>query len=87
MREWLRDDMQHAHATMQKWEMIISHITQANIPTRTRGEKAAAQRVGVEDPCGTEACLGADQHVEEPGCVGKVGTHARVWGADEVEEN
>jgi hypothetical protein len=72
---------------MQKGEMIISHITQANIPRRTRVEKAAAERVGVKDPCGTEACLGADEGVEEPGCVGEVGTHARVWGADEVEED
>lgn len=86
-RERLRDDMQHAHATMQKWEMIISHITQVQIPRRARVEKAAAERGGIDDACRTEARLGADEGVEEPGCVGEVGTHERARGAEEVEED
>jgi hypothetical protein len=86
-RERLRDDMQHTHATMQKWKMIISHICQVNITSRARVEKATAQRSGVEDACVAEARLGADEDVEEPGCVGEVGTHERVWRAEEVEED
>jgi hypothetical protein len=87
VRERLRDDMHHTHATMQKWEMIISHICQANIPRRARVEKATAERSGIEDSCVTEARLGADEDVEEPGCVGEVGTHEGVWGTEEVEED
>lgn len=87
VRERLRDDMQHTHATMQKWEMIISHICQAHIPCRARVEKATTERCGVEDACVAEARLGADENVEEPGGVGKVGTHERVWRAKEVEED
>lgn len=86
-RERLRDDMQHTHATMQKWEMVISHICQANIPCRACVEKATAERTGIEDTCVAEARLGADEDVEEPGCVGKVGTHLRMWRAEEVEED
>jgi hypothetical protein len=87
VRERLRDDMQHAHATMQKWEMIISHICQANIPCRTRVEKATAEHSGIENAYITEARLGADEDVEEPGRVGKVRTHERVWRSEEVEED
>lgn len=87
MRERLRDDMQHTHATMQKWEMVISHICQANIPCCARVEKATAERSGIEDPCVAEARLGADEDVEEPGRVGEVRTHERVWRAEEVEED
>jgi len=72
---------------MQKWEVIISHITQAKIPRRARAEKAVAERGAIEYACGAEARLGADEGIEEPGCVGEVGTHARVWGAEEVDEN
>jgi hypothetical protein len=87
VRERLRDDMQHTHATMQKWEMIISHICQANIPCRARVEKATAERSGIEDACVAEARLGADEDVEEPGRVGEVRTHERVWRAEEVDED
>jgi hypothetical protein len=79
--------MQHAHPTVQKREMIVSHITKETIPHHTRVEKAAAERGGIEDPCVAEARLGADKRVEEPGCVGVVGTHARVLRAEEIEED
>ncbi len=87
VRERLRDDMQHTHATMQKREMIISHICQANITSRTRVEKATAERSSIEDAYVAEARLGADKFVEEPGCVGEVGAHERAWRAEEVEED
>jgi hypothetical protein len=87
VRERLRDDMYHTHATTQKWEMIISHICQANIPRRARVEKATAERSGIEEACVAEARLGTDEDVEEPGCVGEVGTHERVWRAEDVEED
>lgn len=79
--------MQHAHATMQKWEMVISHICQVNITSRTRVEKAATERSRIEDAYVAEALLGADELVEEPGRVGKVGAHKWVWRAEEVEED
>jgi hypothetical protein len=51
-----------------------------------RAEKATAERNSIEDAYVTEARLGADEDVEELGCVGEVGTHERVWHAEEVEE-
>ncbi len=87
VRERLRNDMQHAYATMQKWEMIVSHICQVNIPRRARVEKATAERGGIEDACVAEAHLRAGEDVEEPGCVGEVGTYLRMWRAEEVEED
>jgi hypothetical protein len=86
-RERIRDDMQHTHTTTQKWEMIISHICQSNFPCRAHVEKATAERSGIEGACVAEARLGAGEDVEEPGCVGEVGTHERVWRAEEVEED
>jgi hypothetical protein len=86
-RERLRDDMQHTHPTMQKWEMIISHICQANITCRACMEKTTAERSGIEDAYVAEARLGADEDVEEPSCVREVGTHERVWRPEEVEED
>ena len=67
--------------------MIVSHITKEPIRRRARVEKAAPERVGIEDPGVAEARLGADECVEEPGCVGEIGTHARVRRAEEVEED
>ena len=85
-RERLRDDMQYNHATMQKWEMIISYICQANITSRTRVKRATAQCSGIEDACVAEARLSGDEDVEEPGCVGEVGTYERVWRTEDVED-
>jgi hypothetical protein len=87
VRERLRDDMQDTHATMQKWEMIIAHICQANVPCGACVEKATTERRGIEDARVAEARLGVDEDVEEPGCIGEVGTHLRVWRAEEVEED
>jgi hypothetical protein len=67
--------------------MIISHICQANVPCRACVEKAATERSGIDDARVAEARLGVDEDVEKPGCVGEVGTHARVWRAEEVKED
>jgi hypothetical protein len=69
MRERLRNDKQHTHATMQKWEMIISYICQANIPCRACG-KATAERGGIDDACVAEARLGPDEDVRAGLCRG-----------------
>jgi hypothetical protein len=82
VRERLRVDMQHTHVTIQKWEIIIFHICQTNIPCRARAEKATAERNGIEDAYVTEARFGADENVEELGCVGEIGMHERVWHAE-----
>jgi hypothetical protein len=87
VRERLRDDMHHTHATVQKWEMIISHICQVNVPSRAAVEKATAERSGIENACVAEARLGADEDVEEPGRVGEVGTYLWAWRAEKVEED
>ena len=87
VRERLHDDMHHTHATMQKWEMIISHICQAHVPCRARVEKATAERSGIENVCVAEVRLGASEDIKRPGCVGEVGAHLRVWRAEEVEED
>jgi len=73
VRELLRDDMQHSHATMQKWEMITSHICQVSITSRAGVEKTTAESSSIEDAYVAEARLGADEFVEEPGRVGEVG--------------
>jgi hypothetical protein len=67
--------------------MIISYICQVNITSRTRVKRATAQCSGIEDACVAEARLSADEDVEEPGYVGEVGTHERVWRAEVVEED
>jgi hypothetical protein len=87
VRERLRNDMQHTHTTMQKWEMIISHICQVNITSPARVEKATAKRSSIEDAYVAEARLGADEFVEEPGRVWEVGAHEWAWRAEEVEED
>jgi len=68
---------------MQKWEMIISHICQANITCRTGVEKVTTESCSIEDVYVAEARLGVEEVVEEPGCVREVRTHERVWRAEE----
>ena len=57
----------------------FSHICQANIPCRTRVEnlKATVESCGIGAYV-VEARLGADEDVEKPGCVRKIGAHERV---------
>ena len=86
-RERLGDDVQHTHAATQKWEMVVAHVAQADVHRGARAEEARAERGGVEDACGAEARLGADQRIEEPGGVGEVGAHARMGRAEEVDED
>jgi hypothetical protein len=67
--------------------MVVAHISQADIPRAARVEETVAERSGVENASVTEARLGADERVEEPGGVGEVGAHAWVRGAKEVDED
>ena len=68
--------------------MVVSHVSQANIPCRTRVEnlKATVESCGIGAYV-VEARLGADEDVEKPCCVKKVGAHERVWRAEEDEED
>jgi hypothetical protein len=71
---------------MQKWEMITSHICQAKSPCRACVKKVPPNAAASRMPESREARLGADEDVELSGRVGEVGTHERVWHAEEVEE-
>jgi len=87
---WKRfgDDVQHADATMQKWEMIVAHISQADVARAAGVEKAPdAEHGGVEDPRIAEARLSSDERIEEPCGVGVVGAHARMCRSEEVDED
>jgi hypothetical protein len=73
---------------MQKWEMIVAHISQADV-TRAAGveEAPGAEHGGIEDARIAEARLGSDERIEEPRGVGIVGAHARMCRAEEVDED
>ena len=87
-RERFGDDVQHADATMQKWEMIVAHVSQADVGAAARVEEApGAEHGGVEDPRFPEARLGSDERIEEPCGVGEVGAHTRMCRAEEVDED
>jgi hypothetical protein len=82
------DDVQHADATMQKWEMVVAHISQADVTRATGVEEApGAEHGGVEDACITEARLGSDERIEEPCGIGIVRSHARMCRTEEVDED
>jgi hypothetical protein len=86
-REWLRDDVQHAHATTQKRDMVVTHVAQASVRRGARAEEAAAELGSVEDARVAQARLGADERVEEPGGIGEERAHERVRGAEEIEQD
>jgi len=87
VREWLRNDVQHADAAVQKREVVVAHVSHADVGRRARAEEARAEHIGVEGTRVAEARLGADEGVEEPGGVGEVGADERVWCAEEVKED
>ena len=87
-RERLGDDVQHADAATQKWEVVVAHVSQADVGPAAGDEEAPiAEHGGVEDARGAEARLCGDERIEEPGGVGKIGAHARMRGAEKVDED
>jgi hypothetical protein len=88
VRERLSDDVHHADATMYKREMVIAHVSQADV-ARTAGDEEApvADCGGVDRARSAETRLSADESIEEPGGVGEVGAHAWARGAEEVDKD
>jgi hypothetical protein len=87
-RERIGDDVQHADATMQKREVVVAHVSQADVGRVAGAEEArGAKHGGVEDARVAEARLGSDERIEEPCGVGEVGAHARMCRTEEVDED
>ena len=86
-REWLRDDVEHAHAAVQERNVVVAHVAEAVVRRAALAEEAPAEYRGVEDPRCAQARLGIDESVEEPGGVREVRAHAWVGRAEEVEQN
>lgn len=88
MGERLRNDVQHAHAALQKWDVVVAHVAQTMVRRGARAEEAAATELGgIKDTCIAQARLGTDQRVEEPAGVGEVGAHKRARRAEEVKQD
>jgi hypothetical protein len=71
-REWLRNDVEHAHAAVQERDVVIAHVAEAVVRRAALAEEAPAEHRGVEDPRCAQARLGVDERVEEPGGIGEV---------------
>lgn len=71
-RERLRDNVQHAHATVYERDVVVAHVAEAVVRPLALAEKAPAECCGIEDPRSAQTRLRVDERVKKPGSVGKV---------------
>ena len=89
-REWLRNDMEHAHPLVQKRHMIIPHIPYTDLFPLPWREEAAEIILLIrihERPALSQSVLSGDKLVEEPCCVREVGPNFRPGSTEEIEED